>query len=188
MLYYEYQLNIAGAAGVLGRYVYTANGMFDPDITGVGHQPIGFDQMMLFYEQCVVTHSSIKVTFFSAAATEARVAIALTPDTTAPTIPGNVENGQMVMDRVIGVGGTGNHWASTQLDLSCDVGRYFGRTQRELVISPEFYSTSAANPTEQVYYQIQTWNPVGATTTSVALDVLLSYDVLFYEPRKVAPS
>ncbi len=82
-LYYENQLNLAGTAGVLARYVFSANGAYDPNITGTGHQMMGFDQMMLFYEQAVVVRSKIQVTFSSAFASDLRVAISLTPDANA---------------------------------------------------------------------------------------------------------
>jgi len=36
--------------------------MYDPDITGTGHQPAGFDQMMLSYEHYIVTRARIWAT------------------------------------------------------------------------------------------------------------------------------
>lgn len=30
---------------------WALNGMYDPDVTGVGHQPLGFDQMALLYQR-----------------------------------------------------------------------------------------------------------------------------------------
>jgi hypothetical protein len=187
-LYYDYQLNLSGTSGVLSRYVISANGAFDPNITGTGHQPMGFDQMMLFYEQATVVASSIRVLFSSSASTDCRVAISLTPDTTTPVLPDIVENGLIVMDRVVGSGGTGNAHTSVELELHCDVAKYFGRSHRELITSPEFYSTAAANPTEQVYFQICCWNPSSATTYNTFFDVVVSYDIFYYEPRKTGPS
>lgn len=42
----------AGALGVYGNEnIYRLNSIFDPDQTGVGHQPYGHDQMALLYKQ-----------------------------------------------------------------------------------------------------------------------------------------
>jgi hypothetical protein len=144
---------------------------------------MGFDQMMLFYEQAVVVKSRIEVRFYSAASTVQSVGIVLTPDAVLPVLPDVVENGLIVMDYVIGTATDGYHGSAT-LELECDVGKYFGRTRRELITSPEFYTTAAANPTEQCYFQVVTWNPAGATNTAVSFDVFLSYDIFYYEPRK----
>ncbi len=44
-------------------HVMRANSCFDPDLSGGGHQPLGFDQMMLLYNKYTVLHSNITVDF-----------------------------------------------------------------------------------------------------------------------------
>lgn len=56
------QLN-PGAAGAIATYVFSANGMYDPNVTSTGHQPRGFDQLMALYNQYTVIGSKINVTF-----------------------------------------------------------------------------------------------------------------------------
>lgn len=45
--------SIAGYA----EYTYGANCLYDPNISGTGHQPLGFDQMMAFYSRYRVLSS-----------------------------------------------------------------------------------------------------------------------------------
>lgn len=52
-----------GALGTAGVYVFSANGMFDPNITGVGHQPRGFDELMAMYDHYTVVGSKVTVSF-----------------------------------------------------------------------------------------------------------------------------
>jgi len=49
--------NVAG----LGAYTYRMNSLFDPDFTGTGHQPMGFDQWSNFYSHYQVLASKIRV-------------------------------------------------------------------------------------------------------------------------------
>lgn len=48
-------------AGVCGDYIFKANGMYDANYSGGGHQPYGFDQMMVFYKNWTVIGSKITI-------------------------------------------------------------------------------------------------------------------------------
>lgn len=188
-LYYEPYLSRTASMGSYATYVFSANGAYDPNITSTGHQPMGFDQMMLFYEQFVVLRSHIKVTAICASES-ARVAIYLSPDTGALAPIPLMENGLVVTDTLVGSGtsDSGQHRMKT-LELACDVPKYFGKTKAEIIADPQMYGTVAANPGEQVYFHITVWDPFSAATeTSVLFDVTLSYDTYYWEPKKVANS
>jgi len=61
--YAEYiSLNISG--GGKGVYLFSCNGMYDPNVTGTGHQPHYFDQYSALYNHYRVTRSKIKVTLY----------------------------------------------------------------------------------------------------------------------------
>lgn len=59
--YFECQ-DITNTAGSTGTYNFRANSMFDPNITGTGHQPYYFDQMSAIYNHFFVLGSKITVT------------------------------------------------------------------------------------------------------------------------------
>lgn len=56
---------IDAGADIAAGYVLAANALYDPNITGVGHQPYGFDQWALFYKRYCVLSSKCTATFFS---------------------------------------------------------------------------------------------------------------------------
>lgn len=60
-LIYSDTITIDPAAGALGSHLFRLNSLYDPDFTGIGHQPRGFDQMMAFYQKYRVYGCKIDV-------------------------------------------------------------------------------------------------------------------------------
>lgn len=64
MIYMERGISInPGALGSCAFYQFRLNSIFDPNFTGVGHQPMSHDQMAELFEQYVVTSVDYKVVF-----------------------------------------------------------------------------------------------------------------------------
>jgi len=186
-LYYEGGLLITVPnTGLAGSYVFSANGMYDPNITGTGHQPLGFDQMMVLYEQYVVVSSSIKVTLQNAAITCA--AVYLSPDATPLTASSEIMENGYVTKTALPLAQTVR---LATLEMNCDVAKYLGRPSgTDLPLDDQLTGTAAANPAEQIYFVIAGWYGVGnpGSSSSLYFDVTLSYDVIYTEPRKLASS
>lgn len=54
-------ITMTGTAGAVATRQFVCNGMYDPDYTGVGHQPMYFDQLSAIYNHYTVIGSKIKV-------------------------------------------------------------------------------------------------------------------------------
>lgn len=188
LVYYDYNQSLATTTGLPTTRFFSANGCYDPDFSGTGHQPMGFDQMMLFYDQYTVLASKITVTF-TADASAMRFGLGISPDTTAlGTALQIVENG-MLTSRTCDASNGGTGPRIFPLTNSVDCARYFGRDPgRALVNDPELHGTATANPVEGVYYACSAWNFMTTVTCTAYYDVLIEYDVVFTEPRKVANS
>lgn len=182
--------NTYGADAGNGDQVLSANGLFDVDITGSGHQPAGFDQYMDFYDHYEVISSKIvcKIIAPEAASTGNQLiaVVALRDDTgviSITTIDDQIENG-MTAWGVIGSGGsTGSNGVIT-LNNSFVKREYFGDRKGDT-----FVGNSAANPTEGAFYVIKIASAVeGNTTNTVIMHYEVIYDVIFTERKRVLSS
>ena len=64
-LRYAERINIpaAAAVGLANAYLFNLNSIYDPDRTGVGHQPMGRDQLALLYHRYRVFAVSWRIEF-----------------------------------------------------------------------------------------------------------------------------
>lgn len=184
LTYYDV-FTISTGAGSAGARVYSANGLYDPDITGAGHQPMPFDQLMLSFEHYVVLRAKCTVNFKSTSTTNTTsVAISLNAGPTPTTAYGSlVENGVLVRDRL---GMYPNTGSVKTLSMPIDIAK-FGCV-RQLRDNPSYEGSVAANPTEQSYFHISAWNPDTVSSIDTICEIYLEYDAIFREPRKNSPS
>ncbi len=183
LTYYE-GIQLSNLLFAPANYVYSANGLYDPNITGTGHQPDGFDQMMLFYNHYVVTSAKITVNFRNTSATyPMTVAISVNSSPTAITDAVRIaESGYVVRD-TIGILGSGANCKT--LSMTCDMSRYSGIPV--LRDAPEYRGDVSNNPTEQTYFNVSSWELIGNNNT-VTCEVLIEYTAWFIEPKKVTSS
>lgn len=193
MLYYETGFELKQAAGLLQTWYFRTNDAFDPDSSGTGHQPIGFDQAMALWEQFVVYGAKATVRFLSNSAAAVVVGIFLNPDTTNPPTVGDLmENGYLKSTFLYGASSATSGGAAhtvKSISLNCDNVRYFGQKGRGGYLSNSVFSgTAAASPSEVAYFGVFAYCMTGAVNYSVLFDIQLSYDVYFWEPRKISQS
>jgi hypothetical protein len=190
MLYYDSRFEHSTVGGVMTVAYFRANDLFDPQAAAGGHQPIGFDQAMLFWNQFCVFSSKISVTFMSNTLQAVRVGIFISPDTVAPaSFIDLMENGLLRTTVIQGDGGTTGAANNLKtISLSCDNVKYFDTKRENYFSNPNFIGTVAASPVEMCYFGVFTYDFTGANNYDVFYDVTLSYDARFQEPRKIPHS
>ncbi len=184
-LNYNTNITVTSGAASAGSYVFSANGLYDPDITSTGHQPAGFDQIMLSYEHYCGTYARIHViaanfsgtypTYFSIQKNAGS-----TPTTNYEQI---IEDGTI---RWACLAPKPNAGHIKKLTLDIDIAKFQGR--KILVDDTDLQGSVAANPTEQSYFIIQCWNPADVTTVSINAQVSIEYFAIFSEPRRLSQS
>jgi hypothetical protein len=184
-LRYADTFSVSTGAGVAGTYVFTANGLYDPDITGTGHQPAGFDQMMLSYNHYMVVNSRMIATFVnSSTANLVNCAIRIAADSTPLTnINQIIEDGIVTRD-LLNLSPAPNSLVT--LEKSVNIRKIQGGVS--ITDNTDLQGNAAANPLEQTYFHVSVWNSRSLAMTSVSVDVCLEFEAWFYEPRNLTQS
>jgi hypothetical protein len=73
---------LTSTAGSLGKYVYRWNSTFDPDASGVGHQPMFRDTFAGIYDHYAVVRASATVKFINSSSVAMFVGMVTDDDTT----------------------------------------------------------------------------------------------------------
>lgn len=182
--YYE-NVSVTTGASSVGNYVFAANGLYDPNITGTGHQPMGFDQMMLIYNHYTVTRSRILVTARNASTTlGCYVAVSKHAGSSPLTVDSRlIEAGLVKYKYLAPKPNTGYHEI---LSESMVIGPFTG--VRDVMDVTELRGSVGSNPAEIQYYDISAWNPDDATQVPIYLEVLIEFDAIFSEPQEMTQS
>lgn len=169
-------LNIP-AIGAAANHVFSANGLFDPDITGVGHQPRGFDQLMTLYDHYVVIGSKITVFVQPVGTTSATVwGIVLKDDSTTTNNADNLLEESFVSYKMAAPG-------SEPVALVQQFNNNFLGYSKPLGVE-ELEGISTSNPSEQAYYHVFGYSPSATDEASVSIQVRIEYQVMLIEPNQ----
>jgi len=175
-----------GIAGSTDSYIFRMNSLYDPDLTSVGHQPIGFDQIMAMYDHYTVIGSRAKMTFTNNDQTYNARVIAYLKDSAVPISSQTqiIENG-MGRYTVLAPAGTGG--STKSLSLNCSPSKFFGR---KVMQGDKYQGTSTTNPDDGVYMHLV----AGPASTSavdqstVDVTVLIQYVAILTEPKQLSLS
>lgn len=181
LTYYD-TISLTTGTGAAGVYVYSANGLYDPDITGTGHQPMTFDQLMLSFEHYCVMNAKMTANFRNPS-TSYTLSSSISLNAGSATVTNEqalVENGLIVRDRLAL---SPSDDSVKTLSMPINLSKY--GSVPSIMSDPEHHGTISANPTEQAYFQLSVWTPDTVTSISgVTVEVYIEYDAWFFEPRK----
>jgi hypothetical protein len=144
------------AAAGYGLYVFRLNSLFDFNLTGTGHQPYGYDAVMLFYNRYLVYSVKYKVTFLP---NIGNVHYVVVPSNGAIAISTAAEfdtAGEMPYSLK---GAIGSISAPTlHLKHDVDLPRLNGASVQKYRSDDAFSSTSTASPSELIYLNLGVFN------------------------------
>lgn len=212
---YTQRVDLAPTAIDTLAQTFAANDIFDPDVTGAGHQPRGSAEYAALYDTFTVTSSKISINWMyegyggpavtsATGALQTNVNDSATSPAVSPVIAGIFKsnkgygasikvNDQMEQDRTTWT--VMNTQSSAKLTrASTDFSEFFGK--QDMVAADGFSGTTGgslvgAAPTEKVYYHV--WAARGSDdypdgVCKITAYVTIEYKVTFTSPKKLTAS
>ncbi len=212
-LRYVERIEFAPTGTNVFQYQFRANNMRDPDVTGTGHKPRGFDQFMEVYTTYTVTAATCSASFMyegydgpSLVSTTGNLIKtvgnadnqpALTPMVCGlhkgiETLASGSAEKQMEKDRTTWtyINGQTNH---KTLKQSLKVSDFFGK---QALVGSAGYSgqdglTSIGDPSEEVFFEVwcgRVSDDYPQEATKIVCYVTLEFDAVFTEPKTLTAS
>lgn len=177
-------MSLNSAAGVVAWHSFRANSVYDPDSTGVGHQPSYYDQCAAIYNHYRVINSRAKASFVNNGATATiacTVGIKLDDDGDVNTVLSSLLEEQVHLDHTI--------MRLQSLDSVPTSSMRYAESEFFGAKVPDTMSVFGSNPTEQAYYSVFV-SPTDATTEigPILVQVEIEYDVECSELKDLVPS
>lgn len=166
--------------GLLAYNIFSANGLFDPDITGTGHQPMGFDELGSMYDHAVVIGSKIRVTFTNRDATYAQICGIDVRDGTVGEVDSRVvvESGTC---NYVTLGKSGSSRDTATMTYSVNPNKFLSRSNP--LSDPQLKNSIISNPTEQCYFHVFAGPLESVDAGIVDINVLIEYNAIWFEPK-----
>lgn len=159
--------------GGIGTYTYRLNSCFDPDFTGSGHQPMGFDQWSAFYGHYQVLASRIRVQVLTGNTNVSGFAIYPSSNTTA--LGTYYESREQPYSRAKWITNSGSS-AHTVLSNYMKVKKLEART----IDSVNFSAPVNANPVTEKFWHLVVQSPSASDISSLRFDIQIVYYVKFF--------
>lgn len=189
-LRYAQEVNFNPGAGSFATNVFAASSLYDPDNTGTGHQPYGFDQLCSstgLYDQFLVLGARCRVHMISRESTTVGfIALQLT-DTNSVTASEVAQVMEQPLTEYSIVPVTSACLPIT-LESSYDAAKFYGVSQAALRARTDLMGSFSGNPAENAWFVIFVTGLLSGDLTNTPVLVDIEYDVLFQEPRKLGMS
>lgn len=178
LIYTETGLQInPGIGGAAAAWVFNLSSLFDPSVTGVGHQPTGYDQLMAIYEQYIVYKVDYKLSLMGPDDTVSVIhGVSLQDQVAVVNDPRQyMENGNTQW-RVAGGDATSSGYIST-FSGTVDIAAMHGQTMAEYMGDDVNKGTISTSPVESMY--LHAWAAPADASTDLANQLLVA-ELVFY--------
>lgn len=199
-LKYVDRITINPGIGSFAEHIFRANSCFDPDYTGVGHQPKTFDQFMALYQHYTVIGARIKVKPLRTTGDTNDTVLSLWGCTLMARFNDvatmYADNGlsSILESRMIGSRKTRHtglvynlNKSSDALTCSYSAKKFF--KAKAIIDESQHKGTDSTNPTEDVFFSVWAVPPDGSSDAAAQTYLVeIEYITVFTEPIPINSS
>lgn len=182
--YCEFDGNLTPPLGLSDSYVYCMNSLFDPNVTGIGHQPIGFDQIMPLYDHYTVIGARATIHWQNHSDIYANLVVGQIRDNAAiSTLTDDIiENGNCKYSIL----GPKTSSSSTQtMVVNFSAKQFFANN----ILDDKYQGSQTTNPADMAYLHLQTRGlDTAIATGNVHYTIVIDYIALLTEPKQLIGS
>lgn len=162
-------------AGSVATTLFRANGIFDPDFSGIGHQPYGHDTYESIYQKYIVVNSYISVSVLSNT-NQGAIGVSVTDDN---TVQGNYNTIKETK---------GTKWIPITYTGAPTVTNRFSLSMLDEAQQSNCQSTFGSSPNQQMFYHVWYCAKNEGTDTAIDVNVCITYDVEVCELKDLGQS
>lgn len=177
------------STAAINTFQLRGNSLFDPNKTGTGHQPYGFDQLAALYDKYKVFGSKVQLIYHSSTDTAASangiVAVFPTQEDNSPSsITLLMEAPRIKYERMGPMSGSRG---SVEITHYCSTAQVEGITEAQLQ-DEDYGAPVTGNPANEWFWDITNASTDGTTATSGVALVTITYYAEFYGRKNLAQS
>lgn len=194
-LKYVQHMSVAGPAiGAIVIKVFRTNSLYDPDFTLGGHQPYGFDQLMLQYNHYTVLKSIYEIENLNVVNADNVMAVsALVADSgtiqsayTSASGPDGVLELPIVSQTLsMNTYGADVQGRNRRTRLYFDASKYFGKKAWDLIGDDRFSGDVGHDPAEQAFFEVGFYDALNQdrSTRTYPIKITITYFACLTEPK-----
>lgn len=164
-------------AGAYGEYVFRMNSLYDPDQTGVGSQPTGFDQWATFYNLYRVVECNCKIRYLpqvpAAGATASTGSLVLYPSINATGVTTYVDAVASDRSKTLTYGYYTGGESSKVIKSKMPIATIAGATLKDVLAEDDYAGATTGNPANLYYWIIGNYN---TSTNNSDIEVLVELE------------
>jgi hypothetical protein len=179
-------------AGSTATQVFAGNGLFDPDITGAGAQPLGYDQWSAFYARyrCLASAIEVNLTTPSISTNNQGIMNVVVVPSTSASVFSDLESASASpyakLRTVNGLSGGAGPFRPIASSMETDV--IMGVPKAAVMSDDTIEAAVSSNPANPWYWHILAANTDGASGVTAYLDVKIYYLVDFFDRSLLSQS
>jgi len=177
-------------AGVASTYTFMLNSVYDPNHTGTGHQPIGFDQMAAIFQKYYVVGARVNLRVWNRD-TDEYVGFAIYFSEHANPlgtvgIQGLLEQGALKYV-ILPPNTTGGGGVCKQMNAKISMKKFFH--VKDYIDNSQFQGTDVSSPVRPCFMHVILWQPDGGVTAaSASFELTLDQATVWVGPKHLQQS